>query len=104
MVCVYNGNDCRSVDIACSDKYFQDGDLLMNLYKLEEKENAPENNIGVYDSFESFVIRAETDKRARKLAYDDSGMEEWKNPEISTCIPLKIEGKEEIIIGSYISG
>ena len=76
----------------------------MKLYKLEEKEDAPKNTIGEYDTYDSFVVRAETEERARELAYEESSMEEWKDPAITVCTPLKNEGEEEIILGSFNAG
>lgn len=60
-----------------------------------------------YDENAGFVIRAETEQRARTLASmesADEGAECWLNPEKSTCSEIEVEGSEEIIITDFNAG
>lgn len=60
-----------------------------------------------YDKCFGFVIRAETEQRAREIADADAGDENreenhpWLDPEQSTCTELTAEGKEEQIIKDF---
>ena len=57
-----------------------------------------------YDKAFGFVVRAETEEKARELASDrcgDEGRHAWLNSEYSTCIQLQEEGEEEVIIYEY---
>jgi hypothetical protein len=61
-----------------------------------------------YDEHAGFVIRADTAKKARKLAGTVPGsMSEadlWLDPTRSTCSILKHEGPEEVILEDYRAG
>jgi hypothetical protein len=61
----------------------------------------------IYDYYDSFVIRAETEIDARSIAFNNAGDESgevWKDPEKSTCEELQAEGKVELVLGSYNAG
>jgi hypothetical protein len=76
----------------------------MKLYLLEEKEDAPPNNIGGYDTFERFVIRARNPEEARLIA-SDMGGNEWLNPKITICKVINSrDGEQEVICASFNAG
>ena len=53
-----------------------------------------------------FVVRAETEEEARKLASEDcgeEGKEAWVSGKYSGCMALRIEGKAKIIIRDFAS-
>lgn len=57
-----------------------------------------------YDRTFGFVIRAETEGKAREIAHDNGGMENyygvvpWRDPNLSTCEELTTDGETELII------
>lgn len=54
-----------------------------------------------YDKIFGFVVRAETETKARSLAAEEKGAEgekAWLDPSFSTCVELKAEGAPEVII------
>lgn len=54
-----------------------------------------------YDRAFGFVVRAETELEARKLAAGDAGNEGsdvWLNEKLTSCDELFIEGDHEIVI------
>lgn len=65
-----------------------------------------------YDSYNSFVVRAESEKNARKLAAESKGDENyisrpvsfWESPDFSSCEELTALGPEEIVVGSFNAG
>jgi organic radical activating enzyme len=86
----------------------------MKLWLLQPKDNLPDDNPWEpwYDKAFGFVIRAETEMKARKIANKNGGTETgkisykvyrtggdpWLDPELSTCIELTPDGKEQLII------
>lgn len=70
-----------------------------------------------YDKAFGFVIRAETEQRAREIANENGGNEvgeindnpyrvggdPWLDITLSSCIELKIDGDEEMIIRDFAS-
>jgi len=61
----------------------------------------------IYNSYEGFVIRAQTEKAARQLAAlvaSDEGPDAWFNEKKSTCVQLKVGGKEDIILSDFHAG
>ena len=61
-----------------------------------------------YDKAFGFVIRAETEQRAREWADSNAGDENrkghpWLNSEHSTCIELTIDGPEEMVLRDFMS-
>lgn len=52
-----------------------------------------------YDEFDSFVIRANDEEEAKKMANTHSG---WSN-EVEV-IEISIDGKSEVILGSFNAG
>lgn len=68
-----------------------------------------------YDKAFGFVIRAETESRARELAEAEHGDEStiayggkpavtaWKDPGLTRCIPLTEDGEEEVVIRDFWS-
>lgn len=57
-----------------------------------------------YDKAFGFVVRAETEERARELAAKekgDEGKEAWLNSQFSCCEELKEMGEEGIIISDF---
>jgi len=65
-----------------------------------------------HDKYFGFVIRAETEERAREMAQVDGGDEigcqwhdiaAWLSPEYSTCTELTADGDEGIVIKDFAS-
>lgn len=61
-----------------------------------------------YDKAFGFVIRAESEEKARKIADENAGdengsgeMHPWMNKKLSTCTELKNEGKQELVLRDY---
>jgi hypothetical protein len=58
-----------------------------------------------YDAVLSFIVRAESEGRARQLAAENCG---WEGPNMwlktATCVPLTDQGKEEIIVREFNAG
>jgi len=60
-----------------------------------------------YDSFDSFVVRAQSEDEARQLAQrkiaDESRIaaDFWLNPVFSSCNELHSAGRSEIVLGSF---
>lgn len=60
-----------------------------------------------YDSYDAFVIRAETEDNARRMAASraaDEGEYTWLESDNSKCVSLSAEGEERIILGSFNAG
>jgi len=60
-----------------------------------------------YDVARSFVVRARSEKDARKLVQPfagDEGSRVWTHPKKSTCTELKVTGKKEVIIRDFHAG
>lgn len=64
-----------------------------------------------------FVMRAETEKKARLLAHENAGKEKiywtkgctekkqpWLDPEYSTCVELTTDGSEGVVLREFLSG
>ena len=59
-----------------------------------------------FDKAFGFVVRAETEERARQLASEDAGDENegsWLSPEFSSCVELSVTGLETVIIRDFAS-
>jgi hypothetical protein len=71
------------------------------------------------DAVNGFVIRAESEEEARRMAGEGAGMEEWswgagdcvdygpsfwKDPELTSCVKLESVGRKGIVLKSYVSG
>jgi hypothetical protein len=58
-----------------------------------------------YDKAFGFVIRAETEERARSLANERCGDEKkvWTDPALATCVELLPHGAEEEIMRDFWS-
>lgn len=65
-----------------------------------------------YDKAFGFVVRAETETKARKFAHTNAGDENrdagtantkqpWKDAEYSTCVELSLNGEEGIILRDF---
>lgn len=82
----------------------------MKLWKLRPRFDLPnnespwmENHLFGYDTAQGFIIRAETEGRARQMAQERGGEENenadaWLDSKYSTCEELLPEGKSEIIL------
>lgn len=60
-----------------------------------------------YDSFDSFIVRADTEDAARTFAANSAGderSETWLDRGKSTCEPLTTEGEPGIVLGSFNAG
>ena len=93
----------------------------MKLFLLRPVEGLPKGDNPWdpwYDKAFGFVIRAETEARAREFAHEQSGDEvdtmflgrkvsdtntPWLNSKYSTCVELSPEGNEEVIIRDFAS-
>ena len=56
-----------------------------------------------YDEYDSFVVRAENEEEARRLARDSTS-NGWTSEDQVDCHILLEEGIAEIILGSYNAG
>lgn len=57
-----------------------------------------------YDSAFGFVVRAETEERARHIASTEAGDEGsvvWFDPAKTTCVELQAAGPEEIVLRDF---
>jgi hypothetical protein len=67
---------------------------------------------GMYDKAYGFVVRAETESKARMIAHKNGGGENkhiknvnpWLDRSLSSCKELTTEGDSEMIIQDYLSG
>ena len=92
----------------------------MRLWILRAREELPESDNPWepwYDKAVAFVVRAATEKEARRLANDSGGDETgpvrndeyrmggdlWLDPKYSTCAELAGAGEPEMIVGEYHS-
>lgn len=59
-----------------------------------------------YDQYDSFVIEAQDEDEARKLAYLAGGdhNEVWTDPNKTDCVPLALTGVARVIVGSFNAG
>jgi hypothetical protein len=72
-----------------------------------------------WDSADGFVVRAESEEEARKIAGENAGLEEWdfeKNepvdrgpefwgdPKMTTCVRVGNEGERGVVLESYRAG
>ncbi len=60
-----------------------------------------------YDEYEGFLIRAESEQRAREMAEAKRADEEkgtWADPERSSCTLVTAEGAEEILLEDFNAG
>lgn len=75
----------------------------MNIYHLHVKPGFD----SPYDSYLGFIIRAKSAKQARKIAsknaYDEGGCV-WLDKKYSYCKIVKLDGKEGVILGSFLNG
>lgn len=72
----------------------------MNLYLVKRYEFD-------YDEYEAHLIRASSEREARKIAaakntHEDS--DEWLNDLKSSCVLITPEGIEEVILSSFNAG
>ena len=80
----------------------------MKLWKLwanvNDKEDPWKPSVG---KVFRFIIRAESEERARRVAHQHAGRENqqienipapWLSANYSTCIEVKLDGKEEVIL------
>ncbi len=57
-----------------------------------------------YDKAFGFVVRAESEEKARELAADDKGSEEveaWLDSNLSSCLQLISDGEEKVILRDF---
>ena len=74
----------------------------MTLWLLRPKDPMPVEWIFGYGQCWGFVIRAETETRARQMAAKAEANEErWNDPTATTCSPLQTNGPEKIIMEEY---
>ena len=89
----------------------------MKLFELKPRRDLPieiSPFLPSYDCCVGFIIRAETEEQARKIADDNSARENYKdyykrNPvwlssEYTTCTELSIKGKAGIIMADIHEG
>ncbi len=78
----------------------------MNVYLLRAQKGH-EDECGSYDECNGFVIRAESEQRARDMAAGaawDEGKDFWIDPARSYCLPLPVDGAEEIVMSDTHPG
>jgi len=90
----------------------------MKLWILRPKENLSEQNnpwIPWYDKAFGFVVRSETEERARQIANSFGGSETglismvvyrtggdpWLDPDLSSCVELTLDGEERMILVDF---
>lgn len=92
----------------------------MKLWLLRPREDLPDTRdervnpwIPWYDKYHGFLIRAESEERAREMAQGRGGDETdyetgkrgslpaWLSPEYSTCVELTADGDEGIIMQDF---
>ena len=64
-------------------------------------------DVGGYDEAGGFVVRAETEGEARKLAArmrGDEGEDAWLNPYSSSCVRLRGIGPTGVILRDFNAG
>lgn len=80
----------------------------MKLWLLEpiDKHDSPFGCF--YDVYDGFVVRAETEQQARKIACDAADREEkwraqspWLNPEHTTCDEVLVDGEPGVVMSSF---
>ena len=84
----------------------------MKLWLLEPRESIldlnPKENpwYHVYDLHWGYVIRAETEEKARHIAAERGTDERrgWLSSEYSTCVELFADGEEGVILDDYRAG
>ena len=80
----------------------------MKVYLLQERDgNKISTDIGTYDTYDGFVIRAKDEASARKLAMGEefgTHAKDWMSVVIVSCTEITSEGKEEILLGSFRAG
>ena len=77
----------------------------MKLYLLER--NAFQPAMVIYDCNNGFVIRADTEQRAREIASQqqgDEGRSTWLDPKLSSCRELSADGPEQVVIRDFNAG
>jgi hypothetical protein len=68
-----------------------------------------------WDEYQGFVIRAETELEARRIAngdkpdsfpfdYEDDEISVWLNPDLSTCEELTADGEAGIVLYDFNAG
>jgi hypothetical protein len=78
----------------------------MKLWLLRPVNEALEPWMPWYDRMFGFVVRASDEPRARLLASSkagDEGPEAWLSPAHSTCVELRPDGQEAIVMEDYNS-
>ena len=76
----------------------------MKLFLLMRPEEFGSN----WDTTMGFVLRAENEAKARKLAADkthgDEGRDPWLDPHLVTCTEILVDGPEEVILCDFLAG
>ena len=87
----------------------------MKLWLLRPAEGLPSTTspwVPFYDKAFGFVVRAETEKEARRMANEEGGAEKveashdedpWINPRLSTCVELTADGEPGVVILDFAS-
>ena len=62
-----------------------------------------------WDEYDAFVVRAEDEAQARKIAYDESNPSTFCNPwsfdqTLVECRELVVDGEAGVILGSFNAG
>jgi hypothetical protein len=83
----------------------------MKLWLIKPRDNLPEKNPWSpwYDKTFGFVIRAESEEKARKIAHKNAGdeinehkkLKPWLDPSLSQRIKLTKKGKEQMILKEH---
>jgi hypothetical protein len=82
----------------------------MKLWILRPVENLPKGDDPWepwYDKAFGFVVRAETEEKARKFAHEDGGYETadtnspWLEAKYSTCDELPTEGEAGVVLQDF---
>jgi hypothetical protein len=80
------------------------GDTTMKLWLLRPMDDTLEPWMPWHDRMFGFVIRAESESKARAVASrnaGDEGPKAWLLPNNSKCVELLPDGEEEVVLEEY---
>ncbi len=81
----------------------------MKLWKLSAINRDNSRYFG-WDTHQGFVVRAESEQRAREIAAEYAEGDyynlptPWTNPKKTLCVELSFDGDEEVILYDYNAG
>jgi hypothetical protein len=80
----------------------------MKLYLLKKRDgNTIPTEIGTYNAYDGFVVRAKDEASARRLAMDKeygTHSRDWLNTDIVSCTEVSKVGNADVILASFKAG